>query len=121
MGFVPIFITLGGFIFLFVLLVHQNMRQKKSSFLSAWQDLELQIQQHPNTAARKLDTGDLDAAERTYRSFQKSVPSDAERTEDAKNFNKFLIRSKRARYEYNNLIRMKPYSFVANLFGHRPL
>jgi hypothetical protein len=121
MGFVPIFITLGGFIFLFVLLVHQNMRQKKSTFLSAWQDLELQIQQHPNAAAGKLDTGDLEAAEQAYRSFQESGPADAERPADANKVKKLLIRSKRARYEYNNLVRMKPYSFVAKLFGHRPL
>lgn len=120
MGFVPIFITLGGFVFLFVLLVHQNMRQKKSVFSSAWKDLEHQLQQHQKTPANKLAPGDLEGAEKSYRSLQKAASEDAGQMDTA-TFNELLLHLKRARYEYNNLVRMRPYSFVANLFGHRPL
>ncbi|MDN3686490.1 hypothetical protein [Cyclobacterium jeungdonense] len=121
MGFVPIFITLGGFVFLFILLVHQNIRQKKDAFSSTWKDLEYQLQQHQKTPPDKLAPGDLEGAEKTYRSLQKSAPEDDGGQMDSETFNELLLRLKRSRYEYNNLVRMRPYSFVANLFGHRPL
>lgn len=121
MGFVPIFITLGGFVFLFVLLVNQNMRQKKSAFLSTWQDFEFQLKQYPNKPAGELATGDLEGAEKAFRSLQKTTPSDVLQSTDIKNLNEFILRLKRSRYEYNNLVRTRPYSFVATLFGHRPL
>lgn len=116
MGFVPIFITLGGFVFLFVLLVQQNLRQKKRSFNTDLHSLALQVQDPGMTPPETLVREGLESLEKRLRSANAA----AEKME-RREFGELLARAKRTRYEYNHLLRTKPYSFVASLFGHHPL
>ena len=122
MGFVPIFITLGGFVFLFVLLVHQNLRQKKRSFSLDWDTLVSRVGDGDRLRIPKenLERGGLDSLEKLLRSAAASAGNPAEKAEIG-SLKEVLVRAKRTRYEYNNLLGTKPYSFVASLFGHHPL
>lgn len=122
MGFVPIFITLGGFVFLFVVLVQQNLRQKKRAFSLDWETLVSRVRDGSwlKLTEQNPEGGGLDSLERLLRSAAKSTSNPAEKAE-MESLKEVLGRAKRTRYEYNNLIGTKPYSFVASLFGHHPL
>ncbi|MCC5936273.1 MAG: hypothetical protein JJU34_03220 [Lunatimonas sp.] len=114
MGFVPIFITLGGFVSLFALLVHYNMGVKKKRYLAILADLHVLLGHSPTTPLPL----DLKALEGHY---QRMRVGTAIRSEDLEKVRLLLQDAKRERHNYMQLIQTKPYAFVAKLFGHRAI
>ncbi|MBD3627347.1 hypothetical protein [Cyclobacterium sp.] len=124
MGFIPIFISLGGFVFLFVILVHYNLLQKRKNMQTALQqisglmgDLGMgKTDEHQNS----FPVIDLSKAERLFREMRNS-PRTANDPERTNLLEEKILQAKRIRYEYNKLLKTKPYSFVAKLLGHRDI
>ncbi|EPR68002.1 hypothetical protein [Cyclobacterium qasimii] len=117
MGFIPIFLTLGGFVFLFMMVVHQNFKQKKHLFESELKDLTASISRlsKSSNAALPFSKGNnIKEVERLLQSLNKE-----EKTVEAQNETNALRQKlgevKMLRYNYNKLIETKPYSFVATV------
>jgi len=116
MGFIPIFITLGGFVFLFVMLVNYNLNSKKKAFFICLEALKkMVIEAYPKIAVG--DEVDLKALEHRYRDAKKSPTSSSDASADTK-INAQFAACKMARFQYQQLKDTKPYFFVAKLFGH---
>jgi len=119
MGFIPIFITLGGFVFLFLMLVNQNLKNKRRSFLFRVEALKQRIAEvYPGSA---IPPGaDLAALEKSFvnaRNAETSITND-QATEQIKSE---FAACKMARFQYQQLRATKPYSYVALLFGHKDI
>ncbi|WP_209331950.1 hypothetical protein [Lunatimonas salinarum] len=114
MGFVPIFITLGGFVLLFSLLVNYNMGAKRKRYLALLDELRTQLD---HRFSQPLPS-DLKGLEYRYQELKKGTSVSSEGLE---RLGKLLQDAKRARHQYLQLIGTKPYEFVAKLFGHRPI
>ncbi|WP_439481689.1 hypothetical protein [Cyclobacterium plantarum] len=124
MGFIPIFISLGGFVFLFVILVHYNLLQKRKNMQTALQhiaglmdNLGMDKTDEPQNSFPVID---LSKTERLFREMRNSQGT-ANGPESTKLLEEKILQAKRIRYEYNKLIKTKPYSFVAKLLGHREI
>lgn len=123
MGFIPIFLTLGGFVFLFVMVVHQNFKQKKQLFESELKNISSTIRRIPKTGNADYHLAkmiNIKEAERLLQSL-----SEEEKAGDVQkqtiDIRQKLGEVKRLRYNYNKLIKTKPYSFVATLMRHHSL
>lgn len=107
MGFIPILVTLGGFLLLFILVVNQSIKTKKEQYKAALSEL-----------AKTLNMENLSASPSVEELEQQlsglSGPTDPR----AKSSKILLGRAKLLRHQYNRLISTKPYSFVAKLAGH---
>lgn len=114
MGFVPIFITLGGFVSLFALLVNYNMKAKKKRYMALLEELRELLGHSPSVP---LPLG-LMALEAQYQQMKIGAEIPSERLEKIR---LLLQDSKRERHHYQQLIQTKPYAFVARLFGHRSI
>ncbi|WP_339922822.1 hypothetical protein [uncultured Cyclobacterium sp.] len=117
MGFIPIFLTLGGFVFLFMMVVHQNFKQKKHLFESELKSISTSISRLSKTntvgetVPKKVNIKDV---ERSLQSLNKKDKT-AEVQIETNALRQKLGEIKRLRYNYNKLIKTKPYSFVATL------
>jgi hypothetical protein len=112
MGFIPIFITLGGFVFLFVMVVNQHFKGKKRAYFHLLNDLHqlLYSGENPGEAQASLKT-----LEQRFQALRQSGQLPAEHLHKAG----FLIKeAKLLRHQYQKLIGTKPYSFVAQVMGH---
>ncbi len=116
MGFIPIFITLGGFVFLFVMLVNYNLNSKKRSFFIRLEALKKMVAEAYPTITVS-DNVELKALEHLYRETKNRPPSSIEALIDTK-INSQFAACKMARFQYQQLKETKPYYFVAKLFGH---
>ncbi|WP_200976170.1 hypothetical protein [Echinicola sp. 20G] len=107
MGFVPIFLTLGGFIFLFVLVVNHSIKSKKEQYKAALAHLSSLL---PNNKASE-DTPSLEK-------LASLIDKDKDKSSEIlSSFGK----AKLLRHQYNELIKKSPYSFVAKVSGHNPI
>lgn len=123
MGFVPIFITLGGFVFLFVMVVHINLKRKKKEYFALLQELallnvgiagKLGVEEQPPLNAS------LASQEFYLRHLMKRSVGDKKLEAFTLAMQK-LSESKRLKYQYHSLMKTKPYSFVAKLMGHNSI
>lgn len=123
MGFIPIFITLGGFVFLFVMLVHQNLKQKKNKIKHELAIISSKFKSIPNLDKNSLAGLDGHTIEEAINILKTLVAmgNSIELQSQASDIRKRLGEAKRIRYEYNKLIDTKPYSFAAKLTGHQAL
>lgn len=113
MGFIPIFITLGGFVFLFMMVVHQHFKGKKRLYLKVLGEIELLLFPSKNADAARSDLKELEQRLQALRQTEGShAPEDLQRAV-------MLIKeAKLLRHQYQKLRSAKPYSFVALLLGH---
>lgn len=124
MGFIPIFITLGGFVFLFVAVVHQNFLKKRKEYQTNFEEFtgilhQLHIKLNAPLAVPK--DKNLEHYEKYYYELKNLAGIDAH-TEHLSGLAKSkLIGCRRARHQYDNLLTTKPYSFVASIMGHKPI
>ncbi len=112
MGFIPIFITLGGFVFLFVMVVHQHFKRKNRAFFKLLNDLHqlLYSGKNPDSPAPSLKS-----LEHHYQVMRQSGQAPVELLDQAS----YLIKeAKLLRHQYHELLHTKPYSFVAQVMGH---
>jgi|TARA_R110002096_G_scaffold254398_1_gene447662 hypothetical protein len=120
MGFIPIFITLGGFVFLFMMVVNHNLKQKKQLF-------ETELTQFSSTIKSlfKSSNGNehisvvksIKEAEALYHALKSNEKTHSEAVKAQKKLGEIRM----LRHNYNKLIKTKPYSFVATLMGHHSI
>lgn len=125
MGYLPIFLYLASFIFLFLLVVNNSIKNKKKQYQAALDDLAVRLQGYAgktpgvNISAQAVT---IEEAERQYQQLKSSADAAGqERTAQLSQLKLTLGRVKQQQYWYNNLVKTKPYSFVAKLFGHKSL
>ncbi len=117
MGYIPIFISLGGFVFLFAMLVNYNLNSKRKLYFIRLEDLKKMISE----AYPTLPVGDnmnLQELELQYREKKKDISFSNNASVDSK-INSQIAACKMARFQYQQLKETKPYFFVAKVFGHR--
>ncbi|QDH79533.1 hypothetical protein FKX85_10975 [Echinicola soli] len=108
MGFIPILLTLAGFILLFGMVVSYSINQKKEQYKAALLGLQQKL------VAEPLDkTGDITVLERDIQSLLVTGHPDAQ------TFKRQLGQIKLLKHQYNELVQTKPYSLVAKLTGQR--
>lgn len=109
MGFIPIFLTLGGFIFLFIIVVSTSIKNKKKEFEKSFDSLKesLGIKNYLNADRENL----------SYLEGLHLHKMEAERQTSKV----ALSQTKLYLFQYNRLLKKKPYSFVATLTGHQPI
>lgn len=122
MGYLPIIITLSCFIGLFFLVVNQSLMAKKKSIL--------QIQQAFFNELEKLETVHQKEVGLNPQIFKKIDEQYAKtKAENSRKSNSTFETEVRPIFhslkitisQYNKLIEKKPYSFVAQVMGHRHL
>ncbi|GGZ27083.1 hypothetical protein GCM10007049_19820 [Echinicola pacifica] len=101
MGFVPIFVTLGGFIFLFFMVVNKSITRKKLQYKSTLESLSQTLGSSDNTL-------NLDA-------ISKSLASHPQSSTETQHLHG---KAKLYRHQYNQLIETMPYKIVAKIAGH---
>lgn len=109
MGFIPIFLTLGGFIFLFIIVVSASIKNKKKAFEVSFDQLKATLGIREDLEANRDNLVHL---ENEY--LQKKEP-------DRKQIKAELSQTKLYLFQYNRILKKKPYSFVATLTGHQPI
>lgn len=109
MGFIPIFLTLGGFIFLFIIVVSTSIKNKKKVFEKSFENLKTSLNIKEELVANRENLAYL---ERLH--LQKK---DTDRLNSKSN----LSQAKLFLFQYNRLLKKKPYSFVAILTGNQPI
>jgi len=109
MGFIPIFLTLGGFIFLFIIVVSTSIKNKKKDFEASFEALKSSLNVSEELRA---DRENLTYLENLY--LQKDK-------EAGKNIKAFLSQTKLHLFQYNRLLGKKPYSFVGTLIGYHSI
>ncbi|WP_215222961.1 hypothetical protein [Echinicola shivajiensis] len=110
MGFIPILLTFGGFVFLFALVVNQSIKAKKEQYKTALSKLADSL----NLEMKDQDFN-IDKIEAEIKKVQ---DMDSQKTKSLK---VLLGKVKLLRHQYNELIATKPYSFVAKSFGYRAI
>lgn len=109
MGFIPIFVTLGGFVFLFIMVVSSSIKNKKLQFNQSFDLLKAQLSINEDLAATK---DNLYTLEKLYKEKKQNEATQSKAA---------LAQAKLHLFQYNNILKKKPYSFVANLTGHQPI
>lgn len=109
MGFIPIFLTLGGFVLLFIMVVNQTLKTKKEQVHLAYQALIKLLDKVPprGNSSSPEDYSWLDLPQNT------GLPEDKKEL-----YKKRLAITKLKRHQYNQLIQTKPYSFIAKMMGY---
>lgn len=123
MGYIPIFLYLGSFLFLFVLVVNNSIKSKKKQYQESLGKLLDVLKENgkafPEMASTTLPSN-LEGAEKYYASL-KETAGEEKTTLLRQRVRPLLGRVRQQQYWYNNTIKTKPYSFVAGLFGHSPM
>jgi len=109
MGFIPIFLTLGGFIFLFIIVVSTSIKNKKRDFEASFEKLKNSLHVSENL---RPDHENLSYLEGLYLQ---------EKEEARRNKKANLSETKLHLFQYNRLLAKKPYSFVATLIGYHAI
>ncbi|MBT0812614.1 hypothetical protein KIH41_15100 [Litoribacter ruber] len=109
MGFIPIFLTLAGFVFLFYTVVENSLKNKQKAFEEKFYLLKerLAVQEH-----LKPTRANLVHLENIY---LKKNPAEKEAAKGP------LSQSKLYLYQYNRLLAKKPYNFVAKISGRQSI
>lgn len=94
---------------LFVMVVHISIKNKKEQFLLAYKQLAQLL--HKPLPPSGITGDDLNELEKF--SNQPSPEADSSST-----IKKHLRQAKIQRHRYNELIKEKPYNFVAKVMGH---
>ncbi|GGF17018.1 hypothetical protein [Echinicola rosea] len=110
MGFIPILLTLAGFILLFGMVVSYSINQKKEQYKTALLTLQKNLGVKPSH-----DTMEIVMLEKE---IQGLLDTDHPDTNSAK---RQIGHIKLLKHQYNQLIQTKPYSLIAKLTGHRPI
>ncbi|WP_114752169.1 hypothetical protein [Pleomorphovibrio marinus] len=113
MGFIPIFITLGGFVFLFMMVVHQHFKGKKRLYFRILGEIEALLFPGKNVDAAHPNLKGLEQHLLALRETGQSTPP-----EDLQRAGMLIKEAKLLRHQYQELRNTKPYSFVAQLLGH---
>jgi hypothetical protein len=124
MGFIPIFITLGAFVFLFIAIVHQNFQKKKKEFQTNLDEfIGLTTRLHRELDAPDLlpEDKNLENFERHYYGLKKLPEFDSRHESLTLSVKSKLVACKKARYQYQSLLTKKPYSMVASIMGHKAI
>lgn len=119
MGFIPIFITLGGAVMLFMMVVNITLKTKKNQVFNL-QTKVLEAMQKiggKEVMDLKLDATDITAMKATYLQV-KSKLKDNERELFEKEIKKPFQTAKLIKSQYNELLKKKPYSIVAKTLGY---
>ncbi|WP_194774166.1 hypothetical protein [Pararhodonellum marinum] len=114
MGFVPIFLTLSGFLFLFVMVVTQTFKAKLKQYQNSLDHLA-QILDSKDSSSR--DFSELEA----NFLLQKQNQTDPVAVDKVNRARPHLQSAKRLKMEYNRLIKTKPYQFIAKVIGYTPI
>ncbi|MCL6260967.1 hypothetical protein M3O96_17820 [Aquiflexum sp. TKW24L] len=122
MGYLPIIITLSGFIGLFFLVVNQSMIAKKKAILQILQALFDSLGKSGSTPQNPID---LQAKTIHYIDGEylraKSTLNGKTQSSFEKEIRPVYQSLKVTISQYNKLIGKRPYSFVAKVMGHKPL
>ncbi|EIM76175.1 hypothetical protein A3SI_11139 [Nitritalea halalkaliphila LW7] len=114
MGFLPIMIVVGGASLLFILTVRIYLAQRNKTL----EELELQM----SAAAQSLRFGQLYGESTHPSGFFPSLKMDKKNSFDQTLLAQFTQAHKNYQLEvraYNKLVKKRPYSFVAKIFGFR--
>lgn len=118
MGFIPIFITLGGSVLLFILVVRQGIKSKRSQFsqfcTETWAGLQ-SIKSEGNKSKP-----DFEELRKIYLEVKSKLKTE-ELTQFDNQVRKPFQQAKLIQSQHNLFIAKKPYSFVARLFGYRAI
>lgn len=119
MGFIPIFITLGGAVMLFMMVVNITLKTKKNQVFNL-QTKVLEAMQKiggKEVMDLKLDATDITAMKATYLQVKNKL-KDNERELFEKEIKKPFQTAKLIKSQYNELLKKKPYSIVAKTLGY---
>lgn len=109
MGFIPIFVTLGGFVFLFIIVVSTSIKNKRLQFQQSFEHLKNLLTVNEDLPATREN---LSTLEKVYLQNKQADPSQSKIA---------LAQAKLHLYQYNTILKKKPYSFVAAMIGHQPI
>lgn len=122
MGYLPLFLTFGGFIMLFMMVVSSTFSNKKKRLLQL-SEQALSIMHGLDQSIQVQGAGSKQAVEQAIQGFQakkedflKSNPEVME-----KELLPTMKNLKMAKAGYNQLLAEKPYSFIGKLMGHQPI
>lgn len=111
MGFIPLFLTVGGACLLFFLTVKNAMQRKLNFQRELLSKIGLD---HPEIGLILGEIADPDAVLESLRKSEKEKKISKKSLE--------LIRQlKINKYQYNNLIKKAPYNWVAKISGFQPI
>lgn len=120
MGYLPIFLYLASFVFLFLIVVNNSMKTKKIRFQKSLESLAEGLQEH--SGKLKPEINSLADAEQYYLQMKLDWnQSEEDHTDHITAIKPLFMRVRQQQYFYNNLIKTKPYSFVAKMFGHHAI
>jgi hypothetical protein len=123
MGYIPIFLYLGSFIFLFILVVANNIKNKRILYQNSLDLLVLNLKEvsGPSMAVKLgLENLNLIQLEGIYHSLKAKGDKELIKHLD-QNVKPSLAQARLNRYWYNKLIKQKPYYYVARLIGYSPI
>ena len=123
MGFIPIFLYLGSFIFLFILVVANHIKNKRILYQKSLDLLVSNLKEFGDPSAGiepGLENLNLIQLEGYYQSLKAKGDGDLIKHLKEK-VKPILAQAKLNRYWYNKLIKQKPYYFVARLIGYSPI
>ena len=125
MGYLPIFLYLASFIFLFLVVVSNSIKNKKKQYHTSLEELSARLKAYSDRhsdGVLTVEAKTLEEAEQQYDRLKSHAdPSDQLASTPLNKIKHSLGRVRQQQYWYNNMIKTKPYSFVASLFGHKPL
>ena len=121
MGYLPLFLTFGGFIMLFMMVVSSTFSNKKKRLIQL-SEQALSIMHGLDQSTPVQGASNKQAVEQAIQDFQakkeaflKSNPEVME-----KELLPTMKNLKMAKAGYNQLLAEKPYSFIGKLMGHQP-
>lgn len=117
MGFIPIFITLGAAVLLFILVVRQSIQSKKSQFKEFCAQTWLGLQ---TFQTEKEEIPSFEEIKKSYLEIKPMVKPDRE-VYFNQEVRKPYQQAKLVQAQYNKLIVKKPYSFISKLFGYQSI
>ncbi|SNS21927.1 hypothetical protein SAMN06295967_105157 [Belliella buryatensis] len=117
MGFIPIFLTLGGATMLFMMVVRQSFVNKKQQFDSLLESVVVGLSKISGKPACNADLASIQASIQEV----KTKLNTANLTEYDTFVKSPLNQAKLIRLQHNQLITKKPYSFVAKIFGYKAI
>ena len=122
MGFIPIFITLGGAVMLFMMVVNITLKTKKNQVFNLQANVleELQKIGGKGVMDLRLDSTDATALKAAYIQVKNNL-GDNEKAIFEKEIKKPFQTAKLVKSQYNDLLKKRPYSIVAKLLGYNAI
>jgi hypothetical protein len=119
MGFIPIILTLSAAIILFFMAVHNYLNLKKSQ-IQGLQSEMIKGFSGFDSDLKVSSVTDWDWVAKKYLELKKKHALDPNADFD-KTLKKPFQQAKILKSQYNKLISKKPYSFVAQVMGHKTM